>query len=67
MWRFAWAEVRHRRERTAILFVAILLATTGFTVLTAATETSRLVTVGTVYARARTLYDICLLYTSRCV
>ncbi len=58
MWRFAWAEVRHRRERTAILFVAILLATTGFTVLTAATETSRLVTVGTVNARARTLYDI---------
>lgn len=40
------------------LGLAILVAALGFTVLTASSEASRLQTVGTVQAHARTVYDI---------
>ncbi len=53
-----WSQLRHRGGRTVALGLAILVASLGFTVLTASSDASRLETVGTVKAHARTVYDI---------
>ncbi|HEY1640530.1 MAG TPA: ABC transporter permease [Streptosporangiaceae bacterium] len=58
MRRLAWAQLRFRPGRTLALLVGMLLATTAFTVLTAASRTSQLRTVGTVSANFRADYDI---------
>lgn len=50
--------LRHRPGRTIALFLAVLIAATGFTVLTASSSSSRLAVVGAVDARARLNYDI---------
>lgn len=50
--------LRHRPGRAAALFLAVLIAASGFTVLTASSSASRLDVVGTVNARARLNYDI---------
>ncbi|WP_052684463.1 FtsX-like permease family protein [Lentzea aerocolonigenes] len=51
-------QLAHRRGRTLALFLGILVATTGFTLLTGSTTTSRLQTVGAVDANYRAAYDI---------
>lgn len=51
-------QLRHRRGRTLALFLGILAATTGFTLLTGSTTTSRLQTLGAVDANYRAAYDI---------
>lgn len=58
MWRLAWHQISHRAGRSLALALAIVVAGTGFTVLTASSEASRLETTGTVRANSRTLYDI---------
>ena len=58
MRRLAWAQLRFRPGRTLALLAGMLLATTAFTVLTAASRTSQLRTVGTVSANFRADYDI---------
>lgn len=52
------SQIRRRGGRTVALFLAILIAASGFTVLTASSSANRLQTVGTVQAHARTVYDI---------
>ncbi|WP_232533768.1 hypothetical protein [Plantactinospora sp. KBS50] len=52
------AQVRHRLGRASALFLGILAATTGFTVLTGSTESARLGVTGVVRADARSAYDI---------
>ncbi|MEV0152505.1 ABC transporter permease [Micromonospora sp. NPDC050686] len=56
--RTVWAQLRHSRGRTAGVLAAVLLATTGFVVLSGAATTSRLVASGTVDDRFRPPYDI---------
>lgn len=51
-------QLAHRRGRTLALFLGILAATTGFTLLTGSTTTSRLQTLGAVDANYRAAYDI---------
>jgi hypothetical protein len=58
MRRLAWSQLRFGAVRTVALLVGMLLATTAFTVLTAASRTSQLHTVGTVSANFRPAYDI---------
>ncbi|HEX5540031.1 MAG TPA: FtsX-like permease family protein [Micromonospora sp.] len=58
MMRMVVAQVRRRLGRATALFVAVLVATTGFTVLTGSTETSHLVVSGVVQADFRSAYDI---------
>ncbi len=58
MGRLAWLQLRFRPARTVALLAGILLAATAFTVLTAASRTSQLRTVGTVTAHFRPAYDI---------
>lgn len=58
MWRLVWHQIMHRAGRSVALALAIVVAGTGFTVLTASSEASRLATTGTVKANSRTLYDI---------
>ncbi|MBY8871293.1 ABC transporter permease [Micromonospora sp. PLK6-60] len=58
MLRTIWAQLRHSRGRTAGVLAAVLLATTGFVVLSGAATTSRLVASGTVDDRFRPPYDI---------
>src|SRR5262252_4057970 len=58
MRRLAWSQLRFRATRTVALLAGMLLATTAFTVLTAASRTSQLRTVGTVSANFRPAYDI---------
>ncbi|WP_196279260.1 FtsX-like permease family protein [Catellatospora vulcania] len=53
-----WSQLRHRAWRTGALFTAVLLATTGFTVLTGTVNTARLQIVGDVDANLRGAYDI---------
>ncbi|WP_191837649.1 FtsX-like permease family protein [Catellatospora chokoriensis] len=53
-----WSQLRHRAWRTGALFTAVLLATTGFTVLTGTVNTARLRVVGDVNANLRGAYDI---------
>ena len=50
MRRLAWSHLRFRSARLIALLIGMLLATTAFTVLTAAARTSQLRTVGTVTA-----------------
>jgi len=52
------AGLRRRWGRAAALLLGVLMATTGFTVLTGSTATSRLVVEGTVDEHARGAYDI---------
>src|SRR5215469_14118683 len=58
MRRLAWSQLRFEAVRTIALLAGMLLATTAFTVLTAASRTSQLRTVGTVSANFRPAYDI---------
>ncbi len=53
-----WSQLRRRLWRSSALFGAILLATTGFTVLTGTVNTSRLQVTGEVDANFRGAYDI---------
>ena len=54
----AWSQLRFRTVRLVALLAGILLATTAFTVLTAASRTAQLRTVGTVTAHFTPAYDI---------
>lgn len=58
MWRLAWSQLQFRSVRLVALLAGILLATTAFTVLTAASRTAQLRTVGTVSAHFVPVYDI---------
>ena len=58
MGRLAWSQVRFRPARTLALIAGVLVAATGFTVLTAASRTAQLRTVGTVSAHFVPAYDI---------
>ena len=58
MVRMILAQLRRRPSRAAALLVGVLLATTGFTVLTGSSQTSRLTVRGTVNEHARGAYDI---------
>ncbi len=58
MWRLAWSQLRFRTIRLVALLAGMLLATTAFTVLTAASRTAQLRTVGTVSAHFVPAYDI---------
>ena len=58
MGRLAWSQLRFRTVRLLALLLGMLLATTAFTVLTAATRTSQLRTIGTVSAHFIPAYDI---------
>ena len=56
--RFIWSRLGGRAGRSGALLAGVLVATTGFTVLTGATATGRLEVTGTVDANARAAYDI---------
>jgi putative ABC transport system permease protein len=58
MWKLAWSQLRFRTVRLVALLAGMLLATTAFTVLTAASRTAQLRTVGTVSAHFVPAYDI---------
>lgn len=58
MIRLAWSQLRFRTVRLVALLAGILLATTAFTVLTAASRTAQLRTVGTVSAHFVPAYEI---------
>ena len=58
MCRLAWSQLRYRRARVLALLAGLLVAVTAFTVLTAATRTSQLRTIGAVTAHFRPAYDI---------
>ncbi|MEU4556295.1 FtsX-like permease family protein [Micromonospora violae] len=55
---FIWAQLRGRAGRSAALLTGVLVATTGFVVLTGATTTSRLEVTGAVERDTRAAYDI---------
>ncbi|MFC4018212.1 ABC transporter permease [Micromonospora sp. GCM10011542] len=55
---FVWKQLRGRAGRSVALLVGMLVATTGFVVLTGATTTSRLAVTGTVERNTRAAYDI---------
>lgn len=58
MRRLAWSQLRLRPARLIALLAGMLLATTAFTVLTAASRTSQLRTIGTVTANFVPSYEI---------
>src|SRR6202046_5989799 len=58
MARLAWSQLRFRPLRLLAVLAGMLLATTAFTVLTAASRTAQLRTVGTVTAHFVPAYDI---------
>ncbi|WP_433303942.1 hypothetical protein ACQP2F_13460 [Actinoplanes sp. CA-030573] len=58
MLRFIWAHVRGRPSRAVTLLLGILIATTGFTVLTGTTRAARLQVTSTVQGNSRAAYDI---------
>ena len=58
MKRLAWSQLRFRPARLIALLAGMLLATTAFTVLTAASRTSQLQTIGTVTANFVPSYEI---------
>lgn len=58
MFRFIWRYVRGRLGRSVALLTGVLVATTGFVVLTGTTDTSRLVVTGTVERESAAAYDI---------
>ncbi|GAA4571511.1 hypothetical protein GCM10023176_32400 [Micromonospora coerulea] len=55
---FIWGQLRGRAGRSLALLAGVLVATTGFVVLTGATTTSRLDVTGTVERNTRAAYDI---------
>ncbi|GGK64195.1 hypothetical protein Sme01_25880 [Sphaerisporangium melleum] len=58
MIRLAASRLRHRAGRALVLLLGLLVAATGFTVLTGTAETQRLELVGTVKQNYRAQYDI---------
>ena len=54
----AWLQLRHRPTRFLALLLGLLVATSAFTVLTAASKTSQLRTIGTVSANFVPAYEI---------
>ncbi len=58
MGRLAWSQVRFRPARTLALLIGVLVAATAFTVLTAASRTAQVRTVGKVSANFQPAYDI---------
>ncbi len=58
MGRLSWSQLRYRAARSVALLLGMMVATTAFTVLTAASRTSQLRAVGTVTGSFRTAYDI---------
>jgi putative ABC transport system permease protein len=58
MGRLAWSQVRFRPARTLALLIGVLVAAAAFTVLTAASRTAQVRTVGTVSANFAPAYDI---------
>ncbi|RIV38647.1 FtsX-like permease family protein [Micromonospora radicis] len=58
MFRFIWGQLRGRAGRSVALLAGVLVATTGFVVLTGATTTSRLEVTGAVERNTRAAYDI---------
>ncbi len=58
MGRLAWSQLRFRPAQAVALLLGMLLATTAFTVLTAASRTSQLRTAGTISAHFVPAYDI---------
>jgi putative ABC transport system permease protein len=56
--RIAWSQLRFRTGRDLALLAGILVATTAFTVLTAAARTAQVTTIGTVSANFRPAYDL---------
>ncbi|MGK5742810.1 FtsX-like permease family protein [Micromonospora sp. URMC 103] len=58
MLRFVWGQLRGRAGRSVALLAGVLVATTGFVVLTGATTTSRLEVTGAVERNTRAAYDI---------
>jgi putative ABC transport system permease protein len=58
MGRLIWAQLRYRVVRLTALLIGILVATTSFTLLTAASRTAQLRTSGTVSAHFAPAYEI---------
>ncbi|MEV0644551.1 ABC transporter permease [Phytomonospora sp. NPDC050363] len=58
MIRFAWIQLRRRASRSVALLLGLLVATSGFTVLTGSVASSRLSVTETVEANSRGVYDI---------
>ena len=58
MGRLAWSQVRFRLARTLALIAGVLVAATAFTVLTAASRTAQVRTLGTVSANFKAAYDV---------
>jgi putative ABC transport system permease protein len=58
MGRLAWSQLQFQRARAVALLIGLLLATTAFTVLTAASRTAQVRTVGTVSTHFVPAYDI---------
>ena len=58
MGRLAWSQVRFRLARTLALVAGVLVAATAFTVLTAASRTAQVRTLGTVSANYQAAYDV---------
>jgi putative ABC transport system permease protein len=56
--RLAWSQLRFRPARLVALLVGMLVATTAFTVLTAASRTAQLRTTGTVSAHFVPAYEV---------
>jgi len=56
--RLAWSQLRFRAGRALALLAGMLVATTAFTVLTAASRTAQIRTIGTVTAHFQPAYDI---------
>jgi putative ABC transport system permease protein len=56
--RLAWSQVRFRTGRALALLAGMLVATTAFTVLTAAARTAQIRTIGTVNSHFQPAYDI---------
>jgi putative ABC transport system permease protein len=54
----AWLQLRHRPTRFLALLLGLLVATSAFTILTAASKTSQLRTIGTVSANFVPAYEI---------
>lgn len=58
MFGFAWRGLRRRRSRAVALALGVVVATSGFVLLTTGVATSQVQTVGTVQENARSAYDI---------
>jgi putative ABC transport system permease protein len=56
--RLAWSQLRFQAGRALALLAGMLVATTAFTVLTAAARTAQIRTIGTVSTHFRPAYDI---------